>query len=109
MPQCLEPGCLRLVKGARCATHGGGAEAGRQWYRGDWPAFARAVLDAWTSERGPLCMGWQRDPHMVTRRDLCLDHLEARSFSRDPGDYQALCRSCNGAKGDRDAVERPVV
>jgi hypothetical protein len=96
MPKCLEDGCLRIVKGSRCPEH-----SGRPWYRGDWPEFARSVLDSWAARYGPLCVGWKREPHMVTRSALCLDHLDAHSFSRDPADYQPLCRSCNGAKGDR--------
>ena len=97
MPQCLEPGCVRIVKGTRCDQH-----SGRPHYRNGWTRFAREWLDAWTAARGPLCVGWQREPHMVTRADLTLDHVEARTAAAG---YQSLCRSCNSSKGARNAVE----
>lgn len=106
MPQCIEPGCSRLTAGTRCDEHRKAKDRARNrrrtHYQGDWPAFARQWLDAWAAGNGPLCVGWQRDPHMVTRADLTLDHVDPRSGS---GGYQALCRSCNSSKGDRDAVE----
>lgn len=97
MPQCLHDGCLRFTRDSRCAEH-----SRRLHYQGGWTKFAREWLDEWASRNGPVCVGWQRDPHAVTRRDLTLDHVVARS---GVAGYQALCRPCNGAKGDRDAVE----
>ena len=106
MPKCIEPGCVALTVGTRCDTHERSKQrarnARRTHYRGNWEAFARTWLDAWASANGPLCVGWMRDPHMVTRSDLTLDHVEARTSAAG---FQALCRSCNSSKGSRDAVE----
>lgn len=106
MPKCIEPGCNRLCSSTRCDDHRKAKDrarnARRTHYAGGWEPFAREWLNVWTAAKGPLCMGWQREPHMVTRSDLTLDHVEARTGASG---YQALCRSCNSSKGDRDAVE----
>lgn len=58
------------------------------------------MVERHVSRWGTLCVGYERDPHFVDREDLCLDHMGDK-MSRDPDDYQVLCRSCNGAKGGR--------
>lgn len=55
----------------------------------------------WVSQFGWLCAGYERDPHVVPPEvGLHVDHMGDK-FSRDPGDYQCLCPSCNGSKGGR--------
>jgi hypothetical protein len=106
MPKCIEPTCTRLCAGTRCDDHRKAKDRSRNvrrtHYRGGWESFARKWLDAWTAAHGPLCVGWQCEPHMVTRADLTLDHVEARTGAAG---YQSLCRSCNSSKGARNAVE----
>lgn len=100
MAKCLEDGCLRFATGpkGRCADH-----SRRTWYQGGWEKFAREMIDQWVSVRGPLCVGWKREPHVVTRADLTLDHIEGRSSAAG---FQVLCRSCNSSKGNADALAR---
>ena len=106
MPKCIEDGCSALAAGTRCQEHERQRQrrrkASRSHYRAGWERFARDWLDQWTALNGPLCVGWKRVPHLVTRADLTLDHVDPRGSS---GGFQALCRSCNGSKGDRDAME----
>lgn len=106
MPACIEPGCFRLCAGTRCDEHERKRQrnrnASRTHYRGGWEKFARQTIDAHVFANGPVCAGWKREPHTVTRADLTLDHIDPRSAAAG---FQVLCRSCNSSKGNADAVE----
>jgi hypothetical protein len=82
MRPCIEPGCTRLTKRTRCATHQQQRDARRNAdprriarYGGDWPAERAAIIAAqpWCS----IC---------YTAYDLTVDH--------DPnGGRNVFCRS----------------
>lgn len=57
-------------------------------------------LAAWIAERGPLCLGYSRPPHYVSERELTADHVTPRQYGGESGPLQALCLSCNVARGN---------
>lgn len=58
------------------------------------------VVAAWRAEHGDWCPGWQRDPHPAS--DLTADHVLAAANGGIDGELQALCKSCNSRKRDRE-------
>lgn len=100
---CIVQGCSSLARGKpRCPAHEKEHQARRNQvrphYQGEWPALAKATVQAHILKFGYVCPGWGDTPsHPAT--DLCCDHITAR----DPSHLQVLCRSCNSRKS---ATER---
>jgi hypothetical protein len=77
----------------------------RRTYR--WQQTSRAFLADWVRAHGWLCVGYRREPHMLTpprkgqRSPLHSDHrtpLARGGAEYDRANLQALCASCNGHK-----------
>jgi hypothetical protein len=67
----------------------------------DWQERQRraAAVYNWLQTYGPICPGWQREPHRVHPKSLTADHIESVASGGDPyGPLTVLCRPCNGAK-----------
>jgi len=70
----------------------------------DWVERQRraAFVRNWLATYGPICPGWQRDPHRIDAGSLTADHVESVARGGDPsGPLTVLCRPCNGAKSSR--------
>jgi len=64
-----------------------------------WAQIQRRAqtVQAWRTNHGDTCPGWQRDPHPAT--DLTADHLQpVAAGGTETGPLSVLCRSCNGRK-----------
>ncbi len=59
-----------------------------------------AVVREHRAQYGDWCPGWEREPHPST--DLTADHVVGvGAGGSEQGLLSAMCRACNGAKGDR--------
>lgn len=93
---CTEPGCSRLVRPprSRCDEHHVGYSSNEQ-------ARVRAIVLDWIDTYGPLCVGYEREPHYVDPADLTGDHDVPRSRGGTGGPITVRCRSCNSRRGAR--------
>ncbi len=50
---------------------------------------------------GPICPGWNRDPHRVPPADLTVDHITplALGGTDEPSNLRVLCSRCNASRG----------
>ena len=70
----------------------------------DWAERQRraATVHNWLATYGPVCPGWQREPHTVNPESLTADHIDSIAQGGNPsGSLTVLCRPCNGAKSAR--------
>jgi 5-methylcytosine-specific restriction endonuclease McrA len=67
-----------------------------------WQRTRRAFLNQWVARHGMTCAGYKRPPHKAQR--LLADHVHPHSL--DQG-LQALCWSCNTAKGNKPPRPKP--
>ena len=59
------------------------------------------AVRAWLNQYGPICPGYQRDPHEVIPSDLTADHVTPAVRGGIGGQLRILCRSCNSKRGAR--------
>lgn len=87
-----------IATGTRCPLHQrpiNRAHRNRLYDAPEWRRLRDRTLRAHRSAYGPLCPGWEREPHVAT--DLTVDHVTPLVFGGGT-EVQVLCRSCNGRK-----------
>lgn len=101
---CIEPQCTELAyNGPRCNPHTRErdrqtrSKQARPHYAGNYTTRRNQLIRAWLTHIGPICPGYQRDPHHVPPTHPTADHIR-------PGDptspLRVLCRSCNSTRGN---------
>lgn len=93
---CAEPTCPRLVTPprSRCTDHE------IKYTRAEQNRVREIVLD-WIDTYGPLCEGYEREPHYVNEDELTGDHVVPLLYGGRGGAIRILCRSCNSRRGAR--------
>ena len=90
-----------IDRGSRCALHQRAVDCAHHnayYDTKEWRRLRDRTLRAHRSAYGPLCPGWEREPHVAT--DLTVDHVNPLVFGGGT-ETQVLCRSCNSRKDAR--------
>ena len=101
---CSYPGCSTLTQSARCYLHRKQEQreydrrrgyAAARGYNREWRIASKSYL-----ERNPLCVGCMKKRRVVaaTITDHIVPHKGDPALFWDPGNWQALCRSCHSRK-----------